>query len=389
MPPSVWIAAKDLRQRLRDRSAIVLGLLAPLVIAALMSVAFRGAESFHFTLAVADEDHSAVSAGLLASLRQPALRDVMTVRTVRDQAAAAAAVHGRTAQAGLTVPQGFAAALAGAAPRSLVTLTSVNNTTAASVVRSIASSFVAQLDADRLSVVTALAAGAPPSALSRLQAEAATLTIPERAVQHPLGAHPLSVVSYYSPAMAIFFLLFTISFTARSFFVDRAQGMIERIRAAPVRPVEVLAGKSLAAFVFGLASLSVVAVVTSAGFGARWGDPLGVGLVCLALVCSVVSLTALVIGVSRTQRQAEGISSAVVFTLALIGGNFVSIANTPPLLQRLALCTPNGWALRAFTDMSTAGGGIATAVVPVLAILAFSAVVAAAAAVIAPRAMTA
>lgn len=389
MAPSLWIALKDLRQRMRDRSAIVLGLVAPLVIAALMSVAFRGVESFHFTLVVADADHSPVSAGLLASLRQPALRDVVTVRDAPDEAAAAAAVRGRRAQAGLIVPSGFAAALAGATPRALVTLTSVNNSTAASVVRSLASSFVAQLDADRVSVATALAAGASPSALGRLESEAAKLTIPERVVQHPLGARPLSIVSYYSPAMAIFFLLFTISFTARSFFVDRAQGMIERIRAAPVRPVEILAGKSLAAFVFGLASLSVVAVVTSAGFGARWGDPVGVGLVCLALVCSVVSLTALVIGVSRTQRQAEGISSAVVFTLALVGGNFVSIANTPPLMRRLALCTPNGWALRAFTDMSTAGGGVATVVVPVLAILAFSAVVAVAAALIAPRAVAA
>ena len=35
MPAALIIAGKDLRQRLRDRSAIVLGLIAPLLIAAL------------------------------------------------------------------------------------------------------------------------------------------------------------------------------------------------------------------------------------------------------------------------------------------------------------------------------------------------------------------
>lgn len=389
LPPSLVIAGKDLRQRLRDRSAIVVGLVAPLVIAALMSFAFRGVESFHFTLAVADDDHTALSAGLVATLHQHGLADVVTVRTVQGEAAAAALVRGRHAQAGLVVPAGFTAAVTGPAPLGLVTLTSVNGSTAAAVVRSIASSFVAQLDADRLSIATALAAGASSSDAARLQSLLSRLQIPERVVQHPLGARPLSVVSYYSPAMATFFLLFMVSYTARSFFVDRAQGMVERMRAAPIHPVEILAGKSLASFVFGFASLSVVALVTSVGFGADWGGPVAVGLVGLALVLSVVCLTALVIGLSRTQRQAEGIASAVVFGLALLGGNFVSLANTPPIMRTLALCTPNGWALRAFTDLATAGGGLRTVLEPVVAICCFSAVVGAGAAALARRAVTA
>ena len=388
VPPSVVIAGKDLRRRLRDRSALVVAVVAPLVIAALMSVAFRGAQNFHFTLVVADGDHTTLSAGLLSTLHEPGLRDVMAVRTVPDQAAVAAAVHGRRAQAGLVVPSGFTASIGGPAPLALVTLSSVNNTTATAVVQSVASSFVAQLDADRLSVATALAPGATPADAARLEALVSQLRIPERVVEHPLGARPLSVVSYYSPAMAIFFLLFVISFTARSFFVDRAEGMIERMRAAPIRPVEILIGKSLAGFVFGAASLSVVALVTSVGFGADWGSPGPVVLVCLALVVSVVCLTALVIGLARTQRQAEGIASAVVFGLALLGGNFVSIAQTPPLMRRLALGTPNGWALRAFTDLATAGGGFRTVLVPVVAILCFSAVVGAVAAALARRAVS-
>jgi ABC-2 type transport system permease protein len=287
------------------------------------------------------------------------------------------------------IPAGFSTSATGSSPESVTALTSVNNSLAASVTEAIVSSFTAQLNADRLSVATAAAAGAPSDRLAALQATAASLTIPAQVTEQPVGSKELAPVSYYSPAMAIFFLLFVISFAARSFFVDRDQGMIERIRAAPVRPAEILAGKALSVFVFGVASMAAVALVTSVAFGADWGSPGPVAVVCLAMVLAVVCLTALVIGVSRTQRQADGIASAVIFGLALLGGNFVFISSEPALLRRLSLFTPNGWALRAFTDLATTGGGFATVAEPVVAIVGFAVVVGLVATGLARRAVTA
>ena len=374
MPPALLIAAKDIRQRLRDRSAVLVGVVAPLVVALLMSMAFSGTEKFHYTLAVADADHGPVALSVLGALESPSLRSIVTVRRYPSAAAATAAVHDRKAAAGLVVPAGFSAAAEGPRPLALTTLTSVNDSIAASVTASIVSSFVAQLNADRLAVATAVASGSTVPA-DRLGALASGLQIPLRALARPVGAHQLKVISYYAPSMSIFFVFFLVSYTARSFFVDRDEGMVERMRAAPVRPVDILAGKSLSVLVFGLASLLVIAVVTTAAFGADWGSPLAVVVVCTALVLSVVAMTALVMVASRTKRQAEGISSAVVFGLALLGGNFVFLSQSPAVMQRIALLTPNGWALRAFTDLSTTGGGLGTAVVPVVGILAFTAVV--------------
>ncbi len=375
MPAPLLIAGKDLRQRLRDRSAIVVGLVAPLVIAALMSLAFKGADTFHYTLGVVDADHGPVASGLVKALHEAPLDQVLTVHAYPSRSAAAAAVRANRAQAALVIPNGFSASVEQAQPKSLATLTSVNGQAAANVTTAVAHSFVAQLNADRLSIATALEAGAPGAKASALAAVAARLQIPERMVQRPAGSHPLKIISYYGPAMAIFFLFFTISYTARSFFVDRSSGMIERMRSAPIRPYEILFGKVLSAFVFGLASLSVIALVTTLVFGANWGNPLAAGVVCVAMVFAVVCVTALVIGLSRTQRQAEGIASAVVFGLALLGGNFVFISSLPDVMKRIALFTPNGQALRAFTDLSTTGGGLGSVITPVIAILGFSLVV--------------
>lgn len=381
------IAGKDLRQRLRDRSAIVIGLVAPIAIAALMSLAFRGAETFHYTLGVVDDDHGPLATALVGVLHEPGLRQVVTTQSLPSAAAARSAVRDKTVGAALVVPAGFSAAAAAGHPAALTVVTGADNATAGSVTASIASSFVAQLNADRLSVATALAAGAPGSEAARLQSLSSTLRIPLTTVDRSVGATPLKAVSYYSPGMAIFFLLFMISFTSRSYFVDRSQGMIERIRAAPVRPYEIVLGKALSVFVYGIVSLGIIALVTTAAFGADWGNPLAAGALCVALVVAVVALTTLVMGVARTQRQAEGISAVLVFGLALLGGNFVFLSAAPPIMRNLALGTPNGWALRGFTDLATLGGGLRTVAVPIVAILAFSAVAGGLSALLATKAV--
>jgi ABC-2 type transport system permease protein len=383
------IARKDLRQRFRDRSAIVIGVVAPVIIAALMSAAFRGVENFNFTLGVVNLDHGPVAAGLVEALKAPDLRQVVTPSEIPSAAAARAEIRANTIGAALVIPAGFSADVLASKPASLATMTSDNNAIAGDVTSSIASSFVAQVNADRLSLATALAAGAPASGISRLAQAVAGLKIPVQAVQRPIGAHELKVISYYSPGMAIFFLFFTITYVARSFFVDRSQGMIERMRAAPVQPVEILAGKALSVLVYGGLSLLIVGVVTSAAFGASWGPALPALVLGAVLVLAVVCLTALVIGVSRTQRQAEGISSIIVFGLSILGGNFFFISQAPSAMKRLALLTPNGWALRGFTDLATIGGGFGTIAEPVVGIVIFSAIVAAVAVILAPRAVTA
>ncbi|HEY5303679.1 MAG TPA: ABC transporter permease [Acidimicrobiales bacterium] len=388
MPAVLLIAGKDLRQRLRDRSAIVLGLIAPLLIAALMSFAFKGTESFHYSLGVVNDDHGAVASQLVKSLDSKASRTVLSVVALSSASVARTSVRDGHVAAALVIPAGFSTSLSAPHPESLAIVTSVNHQVEANVTRSIVGSFTAQVNADRLSVETALATGAPASSLTTLSAEAATLRIPLQSIERPIGADQLSAISYYSPAMAIFFLLFTISFASRSFFVDRAEGMIERMRAAPLGPAEILVGKALSVFVYGTLSLATVGVITSAAFGANWGSPLAACLLGLALVISVVCLTALVIGVARTQRQAEGFASLLVFGLALLGGNFIMISSSPPLMRTLALFTPNGEAMRGFSDLATIGGGLSAVARPIEAILLISVVTGGAALTLARRAVS-
>jgi ABC-2 type transport system permease protein len=372
MHAALVIAGKDLRQRLRDRSALVLGVLAPIMVAALISFAFGGT-SFHATVALVDADRGPLAAAFTAYLETPELREVIDVTRADTEADARRQLDSGDADTALVIPPGFSSAAQSSAAPSVTVLSSVDFPLAAEVAGSIVESFVAQLNADRLSVATAVSAGAPED-IATLAAEAATLRLPEQVDLRAAGSKSVSPINYFAPAMAIMFMFFAISFGARSYALERQGGTLDRVAAAPLRPGVVLAGKSLATFVYGATSLGTVALVTSLVFGADWGPPLAVAALVVAMALTLMCLTMLVIALARTDRQADGLASILAFGLALLGGNFVYLGSAPPVLHTLALFTPNGWALRAFTDLS-GGAGWTAILQPILAILAFCAAV--------------
>src|SRR6186997_1459317 len=104
------VALKDLRQRLRDRSAIVLGVVAPLAVAGLISVAFGSAGSLHADGAVVDLDKGPVATGFTTFLRSPELADLLTVKAATGEVDARARVASGDLSAAFVIPQGFSAA---------------------------------------------------------------------------------------------------------------------------------------------------------------------------------------------------------------------------------------------------------------------------------------
>ncbi|HVK20467.1 MAG TPA: ABC transporter permease [Actinokineospora sp.] len=366
------IAAKDLRQRLRDKSAIVLGFLAPVAIAWLMSAAFGGVGGFHLEAAVVDQDGGDIAAAFTAMLADDDLADLVTLHPVSGVDDARAKLADGEVSAVFVLPAGFSAAVRGTAAVPVTVLGTVDEPVARQVGVAVAEAFVARFNAVRLSVVTALAAGADPATVADLAAEAARLDLPEYLVDTPIGSRQLSAISYFGPGMGIFFAMFAIGFTARGYHAEREAGTLDRLLAAPVRRGSVLAGKSLAAFAYAMASLTTMAVVTTLVFDAYWGPLPAAAALIAAMALAMAALTALVISLTRNQRQAEGLASMLTFGLVLLGGNFVFVSVAPAALRGLALFTPNGWALRGFTDLAT-GAPATAALLPVAAIVGFAA----------------
>jgi ABC-2 type transport system permease protein len=165
--------------------------------------------------------------------------------------------------------------------------------------------------------------------------------------------------------MAVFFLFFTVQFGVASLLDERKEGTLARLLAAPIGRVSILGGKLLTSFVLGVLSMTTLIVGTSLLLGARWGSPLGVGLLVLAGVLSAIGVMALVATLAKTAEQAGNWQSIIAVVLGMLGGVFFPISQAPGVLPMLSLLTPQAWFMRGLSDL--AGGGEWAVVLPAAA----------------------
>jgi ABC-2 type transport system permease protein len=361
------IAATDLRRRIRNRSAVVTAVVGPLALAVVFGILIGGAEGARFTIGVVDDDRSPVSEALVDGLTDgEAEEGAVSIQAMGSTTEARRLVDDGDLDAAIVVPGGFAAAATSGGTATLTVLRSpdraVSGQVAEAVATEIASGF-RRADVAVRTVVTAT--GSPPGDALIAEATAAppaVTTTPARA-----GAHRVSAGAFYGAAMSILFLFFTVGFAPRSLIDDRRNGTLARVLATPTRPSEAIAGKVISVGVLALGGFVTVWAVTSIGFGARWGPPVGVLIVMVAMVLAACGVSMFVAGLARTPNQVDSLTAMVTFALALLGGNFVG-PDAPETLERLALLTPNGWALRAFTDLSAGVSGW-TGVLPAAGVL--------------------
>jgi ABC-2 type transport system permease protein len=356
------VAVTDLRRRVRNRSFVIQALVGPIVLATIISLAFGGGDDFDATIGLVDADGSPASEGFVAGVVEAdagslEFVEVDTAEQARDR------VEDGDLGAAVVVPAGFTASLQTAEPGDLEVVTTSERVVSAEVARAVASEFVDRVNAARLAALTAVANGsAPPS-----PGEMAAVDLPVQVTTTGTGGDA-SPAAYFGPAMGLLFLFLSVGAVARDLLADRRTGLLDRIRAGPVSDAAILAGKGLAVVVTCVASLLVIWLVTAWLLGADWGDPAAVALLIVAVSLTIGGVAGLVAGVARTDQSAETLASVIGFVLAMIGGAFVPPGALPDVLQRLALLTPTGWALRGFADVSAGDAGVA-GIVPNLAAL--------------------
>ena len=155
-------------------------------------------------------------------------------------------------------------------------------------------------------------------------------------------------LNFFAPNIAVVFLFIGSGLGMRSLLMERSAGTLARITAAPVRPTQIVLGKLLAIFLTGMATIFVIWAVTTYGFGADWGNLLGVLLMAIAATAAMCGIGVFLTSLAKTEQQAFGITLLVGLFLALVGGNLLPSGSLPDAFQVLALGTPNGWALVGF-----------------------------------------
>jgi ABC-2 type transport system permease protein len=375
MRAAIIIAAKDIKERVRDRSAIILAVVVPLGMAFILNATLSGItdEGFHTHIAVYDGDEGPVAAGFWEVMASVEDEEFATVADASTEDAARFLVDNDEVAAAILIPSGFSAAVAANEAAEIVLVTNPDESIGAAVATAIATGYAGEINAVRLSVATALASGATvdPAEVGDLVEAAQARATPVVLEGIEAEESGFDIATFFAMGIAVFFLFFTVQFGILSLIDERDSGTMARLLAAPIRKQSILLGKLLAAFVIGVAATVVLWLATTLLMGASWGNGFGVLLLIIAGVAAAMGLTAAIAMSAKTAEQAGALTAFVVVVFGIVGGVFFPVNSASGLFSVASRLTPHFWLMDGFQDLSA--GSSVGAVLPALgAVLLFA-----------------
>jgi ABC-2 type transport system permease protein len=377
MRAAVLIATKDLKERIRDRSAILIAVVAPLVLAFIFNAIFSGiGGGSSIPLGYVDQDGGPVAQAFVQQVLGAINKGgQISFRSEATVAGARSLVSRGTLYAVIVIPAGFSQEVQTDGPASMQVIGNVDSPISTEIARSIAEGYAAELNRIRLSVATVAArstAPLSPAQISAIAARAAAAEAPVAVKDVSSKTKQLDIKTFYAAGMAVFFLFFTVQFGVTSLLQERNEGTLARLLTAPIPRASILVGKVLTSFLLGMISMTVLIIATSLLFGASWGNPVGVAILVVAAVLSATGITALVASFARDAEQAGNWQTIIAVVLGLLGGTFFPVSQAPGVLSSLTFIAPQAWFLRGLGDLR--GGDLSAVWLPMFAMLGFAAV---------------
>ncbi|MEK6258708.1 MAG: ABC transporter permease [Planctomycetota bacterium] len=163
-----------------------------------------------------------------------------------------------------------------------------------------------------------------------------------------------AVYLWIVPGFTVMFAFFLISVMARSFIAERDNGTLKRLLLAPIGTSSVLIGKTVPYFLTSVVQCSLLFLCGRLLFGMSWGpDPMYLVPVILCTSLAATSLGLLLATMVHTDQQVSSYGTTLILVLSSVSGCFFPREMFPPLMKRISLFTPHGWALRAFDGVLT------------------------------------
>jgi len=341
------ILKKEFIQMLRDKRMRFVLVGPPLI----QLIVFGYAANFdihHIKVGVYDLDQSALSRDLLARFERSGYFDI--TRRVDDEQEIAPLLDRRDVTAVIQINHRFEADLKSMKAAQVQLILDGTDSNTASVVLSYANAilgnFADQALRDRLIHVDAALASYRPN-----------VVIEQRAWFNPnLESRP-----YFVPGIiATLVLIVTMSLTAMAVVREREVGTLEQLMVTPIRPIELIIGKTVPFAVVGLLDAALIALLGVLWFDVPMnGSPLVLLLGAVLYLLSTLGLGLFLSTISATQQQSMLISFFFTMPVMLLSGFTFPITSMPEWIQYLTYLNPLRYFLIVIRGVFLRGSGVA------------------------------
>lgn len=312
------LAVKEFRQLFRDRRMIAFMFGAPVLQLVMLGFAVS-TDVTNAALIVVDRDRTAESRALVDAFTSSG-RFVVTEVSDRTDAIDSALDAGRVTAA-VEIPRGFAGDLHSGQTATIQILFDGTSSNVATVARS-----YAERIALRFAITRAGIEVRPP------------IDLREQAWFNP----NLASRNYNVPGVAGIIVYFVcLLLTSLGVVREREIGTLEQLMVSPLKPMELILGKSIPVAIIGMADIAVVTLVAVFFFGVPFrGTIVHLLFASLLYLTSGIGLGLLISTVSRTQQEAFMGTMLVFMPSILLGGFMFPIRSMPRVFQSLTLLNP-------------------------------------------------
>ncbi|HLT83153.1 MAG TPA: ABC transporter permease [Phototrophicaceae bacterium] len=369
------IVGNDLRQRVRDRSVLIFGIVVPVALMFVMNLVFGDTDEVELgdvTVAASVADDDELGQALVGTLTRIEGLDVTVDRVAADEVRPRA--EAGDAQLGIIVPTGFGDAVTRGEGATVDLVEGDGAGLETDVLVSVVRGVTEQMTAGTVAAGAAAAAGLPPEQLGAIAQQVAEAPPAVTTVEGTTATEQLDASAALVAGQAGLFLLFTVGFGVLSLINEREQGTLARLRSMPMRPGLIVTAKALAGYVLGVVATLVLLAAGTLLFDVDFGSPLVVLVLVLSVVAAATSLTFVVVRVARTSEQAGVAQSIIAVVLGMAGGAFFPVAASGAAAGILDL-NPVAAFTRAL-GVSAGGGGLGDVTGPLLTMLGFAVVLA-------------
>jgi ABC-2 type transport system permease protein len=167
--------------------------------------------------------------------------------------------------------------------------------------------------------------------------------------------------NYNVPGVAAtIIMLICLIFTSMAVVKEREQGTMEQLMVTPIRPLELILGKTIPSIAVGFFDMALVLVVGIFWFDVPLQGSIGLLVLCTAIyLLSVLGIGLFLSTVSKTQQQALMLTLMFFMPSMLLSGFMFPIENMPEFFQYITYLNPLRYFLIIIRGVFLKGSGMA------------------------------
>lgn len=361
------IAQKELKITFKDRQALALIILMPIVLIFALGISlnsmFEGAsaEVSEFEVGVINEDDGDAATELMDFLETDDAKEYLTVVTgsfdeLKNK------LKEEEIVAFLQIPAGYSEAVENGEKAELRIYQEneddINNTVFSSVIKAYA---------DANNNINA--------AIKAADEQLAEYSIPGEVVMENLSdvldsdtdytgteyltdtGKNISAIQYYSAAMVAMYILFVGMIGTSSIIEERENNTLMRLFTTKASRTDIVLGKFFGVFLIGLMDIAIIILFSKFAFGVTWGSSIG-GLLLLSVTLSFAAsgLALMIATLFKSSKAVNTLNPVIVMVMGFVGGNMIPVYEMNMNFQKVGNFLLNTWGMRGYLNLMINNG---------------------------------